>query len=175
MTMTFPLFFYYSFVGFLLELAYARLTHGAKQDRKCLLFLPLCPVYGLGACLILAMPPLLLHRPIAVFVGGALLATLAEYAVAFFYDVAVGVRFWDYSDRAGNLSGRVCPLFTLLWGMLALLLVYLLQPLSAPLLALVPAPLTELGFLLFAADGLVSLCLLHRARDPAVLMWYRAG
>ncbi len=175
MTVTFPLFFYYSFVGFLLELAYARLTHGAKQDRKCLLFLPLCPVYGLGACLILAMPPLLLHRPAAVFIGGALLATLAEYAAALFYDVAVGVRFWDYSDRPGNLSGRICPFCTLLWGGLALVLVYGLHPLSAPLLALVPGWLTGAGFLLFAADGLVSLWLLHRARDTAVLMWYRAG
>ena len=175
MTVTFTLFFYYSFVGFLIELAYARLTHGPKQDRKCLLFLPLCPVYGLGTCLILAMPPFLLHRPVAVFVGGALLATLAEYAVALFYDVAVGVRFWDYSDRPGNLSGRVCPLYTLFWGVLALALVYVLQPLSAPLLAHVPGWLTGLGFLLFAADGLVSLWLLHRARDTAVLMWYRAG
>ena len=149
MTMTFSLFFYYSFVGFLLELAYARLTHRPKQDRKCLLLLPLCPVYGL--------------------------ATLAEYAVALFYDVAAGVRFWDYSDRPGNLSGRVCPLYTLFWGVLALVLVYVLQPLSAPLLALVPGRLTALGFLLFAADGLVSLWLLHRTRDTAALMWYRAG
>ena len=42
-------FLIYSFLGFLLEVSYARIT-GGYPERKCLLVLPLCPVYGLGAC-----------------------------------------------------------------------------------------------------------------------------
>ena len=45
-------FIWYSFLGFLLEVGYARWT-GGRRDRKCLLLLPLCPVYGLGACAVL--------------------------------------------------------------------------------------------------------------------------
>ena len=55
----FSTFFLYSFLGFLIEVAYTRLCHHPKQDRKCLLFLPLCPVYGLGALAVLSLPALL--------------------------------------------------------------------------------------------------------------------
>ena len=43
----FWIFLIYSFLGFLIEVAYARVTGEAKRDRKCRLLLPLCPVYGL--------------------------------------------------------------------------------------------------------------------------------
>ena len=42
-------FLIYSFLGFLVEVAYVRLVGGVKRDRKCRLVLPICPVYGLGA------------------------------------------------------------------------------------------------------------------------------
>lgn len=120
----FSTFFLYSFLGFLIEVAYTRLCHHPKQDRKCLLFLPLCPVYGLGALAVLSLPALLLRRPLLVFLAGALVATLVEYVVAVFYEKGVGVRFWEYDQQPGNLSGRICPLYTLFWGALSLLTVY---------------------------------------------------
>ena len=148
----FSTFFLYSFLGFLIEVAYTRLCHHPKQDRKCLLFLPLCPVYGLGALAVLSLPALLLRRPLLVFLAGALVATLVEYVVAVFYEKGVGVRFWEYDQQPGNLSGRICPLYTLFWGALSLLTVYGLQPLFSPLLARIPLGLTQILFLLFAAD-----------------------
>ena len=166
-------FFLYSFLGFLIEVAYTRLCHHPKQDRKCLLFLPLCPVYGLGALAVLSLPALLLRRPLLVFLAGALVATLVEYVVAVFYEKGVGVRFWEYDQQPGNLSGRICPLYTLFWGALSLLTVYGLQPLFSPLLARIPLGLTQILFLLFAADGLLSLFLLHRTGSTDCLLWYR--
>lgn len=167
-------FLLYSFFGCLLELLYARLCGQGGQGRKCLLFLPLCPVYGLGAAAILHMPPLLLRHPWAVCIAGGLLATLVELAVGLFYRWTVGVRFWDYSGQPGNVGGYICPLFTLFWGGLAWLLVYVLDPLLSPLLALVPPWLTWLLFLLAAADGLLSLALLHDTGTTESLRWYRA-
>ena len=54
----------YSLLGFVGEVLYARLTHSAKPDRKCRLFLPLCPVYGIGAVVIALLP---FRSPISVF------------------------------------------------------------------------------------------------------------
>lgn len=167
-------FFCYSFLGFLLEILYARLLGRGGQGRKCLLFLPLCPVYGLGSVAILHMPPLLLSHPVAVFIAGGLLATLAEYAVGAFYLWGAGVRFWDYSDSPGNLSGLICPLYTLFWGLLALELVLGIHPLLSLWLTKIPAELTVLFFCLFAADSLFSLWLLHRTKATGCLMWYKA-
>ncbi len=167
-------FLFYSFLGFLLEVLYARLLGRGRHGRKCLLFLPLCPVYGLGAVAILHMPPLLQSHPVVIFLAGGLLATLAEYTVGAFYLWGVGVRFWDYSLAPGNLSGLICPLYTLYWGLLSVALIQGIHPVLAPWLAQIPVELSVLLFPLFAADGLLSLWLLHRTGNPDCLMWYKA-
>lgn len=173
MVSVFLQFILYSFLGFLLEVAYAWLRGIRGQGRKCLIFLPLCPVYGLGAAAILNMPDLLLGHPLSVFVAGGLLATLVEYAVGVFYEVAAGVRFWDYTQQPGNLGGRICPLFTLFWGLLACFLVYVLHPLLSPLAALLAPWQVWVLFLVFSVDGILSLCLLHEAGTTESLRWYR--
>ena len=66
-------FILYSFFGFLLEVAYARAT-GGRGDRKSLLVLPLCPVYGVGACLILLLPRTVIQNPFTLFLLGGLAA-----------------------------------------------------------------------------------------------------
>ncbi len=48
----------YSFLGWLVELAFAAATRSEERRRRCLLFLPLCPVYGLGMLAALALPPM---------------------------------------------------------------------------------------------------------------------
>lgn len=174
MVTVFLQFILYSFLGFLLEITFARLRGIRDQGRKCLLFLPLCPVYGLGGAAILSMPPLILAHPLWVFLAGGLLATLVEYAVGLFYELAAGVRFWDYTQQPGNLGGLICPLFTLFWGLLACFLVYVLHPLLSPLAALLAPWQVWLLFLVFGADALLSLWLLRETGDPNCLRWYLA-
>ena len=65
------IFLTYSFFGFVLEVVYARLTRSEKPDRKCLLVLPLCPVYGLAALGILALPKAVEAVPLLLFLRGA--------------------------------------------------------------------------------------------------------
>ena len=48
-------FWIYSFLGYLLERAFAAVTHAEHQGRRCFLLLPLCPVYGLGMLAVLAL------------------------------------------------------------------------------------------------------------------------
>lgn len=162
----------YSFVGFLLEVVYAALRRHPQRARKCFLFFPLCPVYGLSAAAILALPSWVLSRPLLLFIAGGLLATLVEYTVALFYELGAGVRFWDYSQRVGNLQGRICPLYTLLWGGLTVVIYYGLHPILLPLIERIPLELLCFLFPCLAADGLLSLWLLHRTGSIEALMWY---
>lgn len=164
-------FMIYSFLGFLLEVAYARAT-GGRPNRKCLWVLPLCPVYGLGACLILALSPPVTPYPPAVFLLGALTATGAEYLAAVYYETLLGVSFWDYRDLPGNFQGRVCLPFSLAWGVLSLPLVYWLHPLLSPLLGEIPAPVGWAALAALAADLLLSALLLRSRRDIGCLKWY---
>ena len=102
----FSTFFLYSFLGFLIEVAYTRLCHHPKQDRKCLLFLPLCPVYGLGALAVLSLPALLLRRPLLVFLAGAWWPHWWNMSWPFFTKRAWGsVSGNTTSSRAISLGG----------------------------------------------------------------------
>lgn len=161
----------YSFFGFLLELSFARAT-GGRADRKCLLVLPLCPVYGLGACAILLLPGWIAAAPALLFLCGAAAATAVEYGMALFYEGALGVSFWDYRGLPGNVQGRVCIPFSLAWGVLALPLVYWVHPFLAPWLAAIPGPVTWLAMATLAGDAALSGALLKRTGDRDCLKWY---
>ena len=121
-------FVIYSFLGFCLEVLFARVTQQSKRDRKCFLFLPLCPVYGLGALWILALPAPVRDHPILLFLGSALAATGAEYAMSLFYERLTGVHFWDYRHLPFHLHGRVCLLFSGFWGILGVGAIHVLHP-----------------------------------------------
>ena len=165
-------FLIYSFLGFVLEVIFARVTRAGKQDRKCMLFLPLCPVYGLGALLIVHLPANLRSRPVLLFLLGALAATAAEYFMDWFYEKALGVRFWDYSALRWNLNGRVCLLFSGFWGLLTLALVAWVHPMVERWTAAVPAAWTLPVLLFFLLDTAFTVYLLRSTKRTASLRWY---
>lgn len=168
-------FVIYSFLGFLLEVGFARLIRAKKQERKCFALLPLCPVYGLGALAILALPPQVrASGPLLVVLGG-LAATGVEYLMAVFYEKGLGVRFWDYSNLRIHLQGRVCPVFALFWGLLAALLVTNIHPMVIRVAERVPVPVSLSAMALLAADSIYTVVLLRTTRDTDCLRWYDRG
>ncbi len=164
-------FITYSFLGFLLESAFAGLT-GGRPYRKGLLVLPLCPVYGVGACLILALPNWVDRRPWALFLFGGLAATAAEYLAALYHERVLGVSFWNYDGLPGSLQGRVCLPFSLAWGVLSLGLVYWLHPALSPWLARVPAPVSWMALATLFADLVLTAACLRRSGDISALRWH---
>ena len=131
-------FWTYSFLGYLLERGYAIATHADRQARKCFLLLPMCPVYGLGALAVLALPESLSGSFWSLALWGGLAATAVEYAVHVLYDRLLGVRFWDYSQVRWNLRGRICLPFSLAWSLLVAAGLPVIQAAIAPALAAVP-------------------------------------
>ena len=51
---------------------------------------------------------------------GAVVITSLEFAVGMVVNVALGWNVWDYSDKAFNLYGQICPLFSLGWFFLSI-------------------------------------------------------
>ena len=168
-------FWTYSFFGYLLERGYAAATRAAQPPGKGFLLLPLCPVYGLGALAVLALPPALTDGFWSLALWGGLTATAVEYAVHLLYDRLLGVRFWDYSQVRGNLRGRVCLPFSLAWGLLAAAGLPVVQAALGPVLAAIPPAVTYAVLLVFTADAVVSLRLLRRAGDTEILSLRELG
>ena len=165
-------FILYSFLGFILEVVFARIMQSAKQDRKCMYFLPLCPVYGLGALLIVCLPASLQSRPFLLFFFGALAATVVEYGMDWFYEKALKVRFWNYSSMPLNINGRVCLPFSLAWGFLSLGLTKWVHPVIARWVSDIPAGVTLFAVLFFLLDAFFTALLLRTTGDTASLRWY---
>ncbi len=100
---------------------------GVLESRLGLLYLPLRPIYGVGG----AACTVLLHRfiqePILIFVCGTLICSVVEYVAGLVMEKAFGTVTWDYSDKALNLHGRICLQYSCYWGLLALLVLYVLD------------------------------------------------
>ena len=165
-------FFLYSVLGFGLEVVYVRLRREAKRDRKCRLILPVCPVYGLGAVAILLLPAGVRQTPLLLFPAAALVCTGVEYAAGLFYETVFRVSFWSYAHLPFNLDGRVCPLFSLLWGVLAVAVLGLIHPWVALLAARIPPWLLAPALVLWSADTVATALVLRRTEDTGALRWY---
>lgn len=161
-------FLIYSFLGYCLEKLFAYATHSVRQVRKCFLLLPLCPVYGLGMAAVLALSDPVFPFWVQAVVGGVL-CTLVEYLVHLYYDKVFATRFWDYSDLSFHLAGRICPHFSLIWGILSALAVRYLQPTIAAAVTVIPGALTLGVWMVFAADCLCTAVLLYRYHDTEKL------
>jgi len=161
-------FLFYSFAGYLLEKAFARLIRSPHQVRKCFLLLPLCPVYGLAMTAVLALVPEGAGLLPQMFLGGAV-CTAVEYLVHLFYEKTLGVRFWDYSVLRGHFHGRICPQFSLIWGVLSAFTVWRVQPFAAWLAARTPPAAAYTLWLLLAADCVFTAAMLRHSRDPEQL------
>ena len=168
MSKWFIYFLFYSFAGYGLEKVHARVSHSPHQVRKCFLFLPLCPVYGLAMVLLLALAPEGIGFLPLMILGGAV-CTGVEYAVHFFYDKLFGVFFWDYTAMRGHVQGRICPHFALIWGVLSAVSVRWVHPLAASLAVRVPSWTVFLLWVALAADSVFSASLLSRFHDTELL------
>jgi len=166
-------FMVYSFLGFLLEVLFARVTHHPKRDRKCFYFLPLCPVYGLGALAILALPSAVKSRPLLLILCAAGAATGAEYLVSLFYDRLFHVSFWDYSHLPFHIRGRICLLFSLFWGLLGAVLVHAVHPAVSRAVDSIPSGALIPALLFLALDTGFTFYVLRREGSTDALRWYR--
>ncbi len=167
-----PYFWYfiiYGFLGYLLEKIFARVTRSAHQVRKGFLLAPVCPVYGLAMCAVLALGAERIGSFWELMLLGGVTATAVEYAVHWAYDTALGVRFWDYSPTKMDVNGRICLPFSVAWGVLSALAVRYVQPAAASLAAAVPFAVTNTVLLCLAADALYSVGVLLRWGDIELL------
>ena len=95
--------------------------------------------------------------------------TAVEFAVHWLYEKVLGVRFWDYSPVKGDVAGRVCLPFTVVWGVLVVLTVRFVHPWVAWLAAAVPDWLTYGALLLLTVDTAVSALVLRRSGNVELM------
>ena len=86
------IFWSFSLLGWGLERLFAAVTRSPQRRRRCLLLLPLCPVYGLGMAAVLALPPSL-RSGWPLYLWGGLTATSVEYIYHWWGETFLSVSF----------------------------------------------------------------------------------
>ncbi len=98
---------------------------------------PWLPIYGFGAISVLFVTLPFKDYPILVYLVGMITATVLEYIIGTFMLAFFRVRYWDYSYRKIQLHGHICLVSSLAWGVMSLLLIYVVHhPLSNYILSL---------------------------------------
>ncbi len=132
-------FLFYSFVGWM----YESILVSCQQHRlvnRGFLNGPLCPIYGTGAILGVAILGNV-RNPIIIFLISMVGATILEYTTSWVMEQLFHARWWDYSNFRFNLQGRVCLLGALIFGLGGVGVVLGSQPYVERVTDMMPLPM----------------------------------
>lgn len=130
LTNYFFIFFIFSIAGWLIEVVLKFIDLGKFVNRGFLIG-PYCPIYGLGAFLIVfAINGLIKyeHSYALVFLTSLIICGLVEYFVSYYLEKKYHARWWDYSSKPMNLNGRIWIGNLILFGIGGLLIVEVFSP-----------------------------------------------
>lgn len=134
----------YSFLGWVMETIFASINAGKFINRGFLRGC-FCPIYGLGAVLIIQVSSRVniyidyyYTRILISVIFSIISVTALEYITGFILEKLFNCKWWDYSDNYANLKGYVCLKYSLLWGVLAFLLVQMVHPLILKIVSNIP-------------------------------------
>ena len=157
-------FLIYSIIGFLMETILKNFFfHGMNTG---FMYGPWIPVYGLGSCLIIFCMRFVFNRikvnrlskTCILFLMSTILLTILELIGGNIIEAISGKIFWDYSDLKYNFGHYVALEISLVWGIMSLVVIYLLKPLLDKIVKKIPKQLTYLVFLAFLIDLVISIC-----------------
>lgn len=131
------LFFIYSFIGWAGEVAAAAVRKHRFVNRGFVNG-PLCPVYGAGAVAVAVFLPELHDRLFFLFIGGMIVTSFVEYLTGRTMEKIFHRKWWDYSKDRFNLDGYVSLKSSLAWGVGAVLMIRIFNPLFVRVISLIP-------------------------------------
>lgn len=121
-------FIIYSVVGFIIETLFGLVTKGVIESRKSFLYGPFCAIYGVGAVIMIPLLQRFKKNNYTLFFGGFVIGSIVEYIISLIGEIIFHIKWWDYSDMAFNIQGRVCIAFSFFWGILAIYLMSHINP-----------------------------------------------
>lgn len=129
----FLLFIIYSNIGWLIEVVKTKFDDKKWVNRGFLIG-PYCPIYGISA---IVMVNYLTHYKgdiVTIFILALFICSVAEYITSYVMEKLFNTRWWDYTDKKFNLEGRICLKNCFYFGLLGVLLVYIVNPMFVRIL-----------------------------------------
>ena len=171
-------FIIFSIIGLIIETIYCLVTTGILESRKGLLWGPFCPVYGVGATvLILCLNRVDSRNSFELFIYGFLLGSLIEYLMSYVLEAIYSIRFWDYTYTGTSINGRICVPYSIFWGILAVFLIKIAKPLIDKWINKMSKKSMKivdfLAVIFFIADVLVTIWAIKTYENRAIEKYYQ--
>lgn len=121
------LFFIYSFLGWLLEVAFTLVVLKKYINRGCLIG-PYCPIYGFGCITLSLLLANFSNNLFISFVITLAFCSTLEYFSSWILEKIFKLRWWDYSRYKFNINGRICLETMLPFSIMGTLVIMYLNP-----------------------------------------------
>lgn len=116
-----------SVFGFFAEMLYALVYTRTLIIRQGLIYGPFIQIYGIGAVAYYLLISNV-QEPKKAFFLGMVMGGILEYFCSFFQEIFFGTISWDYSNLFLNLNGRICLLYCVYWGIIAIMYLKIVYP-----------------------------------------------
>lgn len=168
--LVFLLFLIYSFLGWLVDIC-GNYIDVKKFKNRGFLIGPYCPIYGVASIFMLQFLSKYQNDVIVLFVMSVLVCSVIEYLTSYIMEKLFHARWWDYSKIPFNINGRICIPYSIIFGVLSLLLVEFINPFIVNMLITIPKIALITGgiilFILFAIDVIVSFSIINKLKITA--------
>lgn len=156
------IFLVYSIIGFIIETTLK--TFFFKHMNNGILYGPWIPVYGLGSVLIIIIMRLVFNRfkvprwlkIVLVFLISTIVLSLIELLGGILIEKIFNKVFWDYSDLKFNMGHYIALEISLIWGVMSLVVVYIIKPLVDKIIKKIPSVITYLVLVIFIIDAVIT-------------------
>lgn len=120
-------FITYSFLGWIMESIFRSVCE-KKLINTGFLRGPFCPIYGIGAVIMILFLKNFSNNLILLFFISIIVFTIWEYLVGVLLEKLFHTKYWDYSDNKFNFQGRICLINSIFWGILGVVFIQYIHP-----------------------------------------------
>ena len=155
-------FLLYSFLGFVME---STLYKNTKLKKSGVLNGPVTLVYGVGGIALILIDKYIISKIhtskiikiIISFFIYAVLLTLVELVCGHLCNIIFDVDMWNYTSKKYNIGKYICLELVPIWGLLGVLVTYVLKPFFDKVIKLIPKEATYLLTFILVLDFIITL------------------
>lgn len=156
------IFYLFSIFGFIFESTFVKLWN--SNFNSGVLFGPWTPVYGIGVVVIILIHKWIdkhidnkILKGVLLFFLCAIILSLLEFLGGVLIEIVFNKVYWSYEEMKYNLGHYISLEIASVWGIMSIILIYLINPIVDKFIKYVPKWLTIVLSVLFFIDFVITL------------------
>ena len=126
---------------------------------------PVTLVYGLGGITLILINKYIIRKIktnkiikiIVSFIIYSIALTIVELISGYLCNLIFDIDMWNYTDKKYNIGKYICIELVPIWGLLGVLITYILKPFIDKVIKLIPKEFTYFCYFILVLDFIVTL------------------